>query len=177
MSQAAAPHRLLIVDDDSAYRERLVLAMSRRGYQVRHAASVAEALPIAEEFAPQAFVIDLKMPGENGMTLAAEARRRWPDARIVILTGYGSITTAMESGRLGAADYLAKPADADQIQAALEGRKASEDLATPTLGRVEWEHLHRVLADCGNNVTRAAQRLGIDRRSLQRKLAKYPPLR
>jgi len=120
------------------------------------------------------------MPDENGLQVVEKLRAMLPDLRIVMLTGYGSIATAVEALRLGAADYLTKPADGDQIDRALQNVKP-DDLAkrvaddVPSLDRVEWEHLQRVLADCNHNISQAARLLKIDRRSLQRKLKKYPP--
>jgi two-component system, response regulator RegA len=115
--------------------------------------------------------------------LIPEFKARHPDARVIVLTGFGSIGTAMEAGRLGAAEYLTKPVDVDLLLAALRGEGnagaalAAASAAVPTLESVEWEHIQRVLADCGGNVSRTARLLGIDRRSLQRKLSKYPPPR
>ncbi|MDR1304580.1 MAG: response regulator [Verrucomicrobiales bacterium] len=172
-----AAQRLLLADDDAVFRERLAVALGRRGYEVRTAADGAAALRVAAEFAPRFAVVDLKMANENGLTLIRELKERHAALRIIMLTGYGSIATALEAVRLGAADYLTKPADVGQIEDALRGRHAGAGLRVPSLDRVEWEHLQRVLADCGNNISRAARVLGIDRRSLQRKLAKYPPRR
>lgn len=169
--------RLLLVDDDEVFRERLARAMTRRGYEVETASNAAGALKKADAFAPEFAVIDLKMPGDGGLTLIARLKETFPGMRVVVLTGYGSIATTLEAVRSGAMDYLTKPADADQIHSALQGEKRAPELSVPSLDRVEWEHLQRVLADCGHNISRAARVLHIDRRSLQRKLAKYPPLR
>jgi two-component system response regulator RegA len=173
----ADPHarRLLVVDDDAVFRQRIALALQRRGYETCAAGSVGEAIGIAADFAPQLALIDLKMPGGNGLDLVAALKAALPGIRMVVLTGYGSIASALEAVRLGAADYLTKPADADQIAAALAGRAKPAELSAPSLDRVEWEHLQRVLADCGQNISQAARVLGIDRRSLQRKLNKIPP--
>ena len=169
--------RLLLADDDRIFRERLALSLQRLGYEVQTAANSEEALTVAAEFLPRFAVVDLKMAGENGLVLVRELKERHAALRIIMLTGYGSIATALEAVRLGAADYLTKPADVDQIEDALWGNHARAELQVPSLDRVEWEHLQRVLADCGNNISQAARVLGIDRRSLQRKLAKYPPVR
>lgn len=173
--------QLLIVDDDGVFRERLALSFRRRGYDVLTAAGVEEALALIEKETPDGAVVDLKMPGEHGLELVRALKQRFPGHPVIVLTGYGSIATATEAIRLGAADYLTKPADADQIEAALffpnKGEGVHEPLETPSLQRVEWEHLQRVLRDCDNNISRAARVLGIDRRSLQRKLQKYPPPR
>lgn len=171
--------RVLLVDDDDVFRDHLAAALRRRGYEVDGAADAAMALGLAMTRPPDAVVLDLRMPGEGGLELAERLRARNPGLRVVMLTGYGSIATAMQALRLGLADYLTKPADADQVAAAIEGAGTPvfENQSVPTLERVEWEHLQRVLADCGQNISRAARVLGIDRRSLQRKLAKFAPPR
>ncbi len=173
----------LIVDDDERFRERLARAFAARGFDVRAAASAAEALELARAESPECAVIDLKMPGTDGLSLLAELKKIDETTRVVILTGYGSIATAVEATRLGATNYVPKPADVDDILAAFE-RGEADPLApsaraytAPSLARTEWEHINRVLADCGGNITRAARQLGIHRRSLQRKLQKYPPSR
>ncbi len=169
--------KILVVDDDEIFRERLVFSLQKRGHELRHDDG-AHVLEVARDFLPEAAVLDLKMPEENGLSFIPRLRLLLPELRIVILTGYGSIATAMEAVRLGASDYLTKPVDAGLIEAALSGNKPSPvDISTPSLDRVEWEHLQRILSDCSNNISQAARVLGIDRRSLQRKLAKYPPLR
>jgi two-component system response regulator RegA len=123
-------------------------------------------------------VVDLRMPGGSGLDLVRDLRRVSPRVRVIVLTGYGSIATAVEAIRRGAENYLPKPADADDILTALSrGGSQPEDGASeaPSLARAEWEHIHRVLADCDGNISEAARRLGIHRRSLQRKLQKYAP--
>jgi two-component system response regulator RegA len=123
-------------------------------------------------------VIDLRLPGESGLAIVRDLKALDPSTVIVVLTGYGSIATAVESIKLGATGYLTKPADADQILAALDGTTAAANqFPAPSLARVEWEHIHRVLADCDGNVSQAARMLGIHRRSLQRKLSKNPASR
>jgi two-component system response regulator RegA len=173
--------RLLIVDDDEVFRERLARALRARGYTVQTAASVADALARLETEMPDALVVDLRMPGESGMALIPHVKAMEAATRILVLTGYGSIATAVEAMRLGAMGYLTKPADAEEILRALEGQTAPpalpETLSTPSLARAEWEHMQRILADCAGNVSEAARRLGIHRRSLQRKLQKVPPQR
>ena len=171
--------KLLLVEDDDVLRERLALSLRKRGHTVATAGSINLALAAAESTSPDAAVVDLRLGNDSGLRLVPLLRERNAAMRIVVLTGYGSIATALEAVRLGAADYLTKPADADQIERALLGRRADETPAAdiPSLDRVEWEHMQRVLADCGHNITRAAALLGIDRRSLQRKLGKYPPPR
>ena len=173
---------LLLVDDDEVLRERLARALSRRGYQVRTAANAEEALALAGAQPPRYAVIDLRMPGRSGLELLRELRLLGPSCQALILTGYGSIPTAVEATRLGAVGYLQKPVDANDVVVALGRSQGASDseaahIETPSLARAEWEHIHRVLADCRGNVSEAARRLGIHRRSLQRKLQKYPPPR
>jgi two-component system response regulator RegA len=170
---------ILLVDDDEVLRERLATAIRTRGYEVRTAGSSDEALREVAKESPEMAVLDLKMPGGNGLDLLKELRQADPHTRVLMLTGYGSIATAVEAVREGAVGYLPKPADADEILAALAGTHTAKlpGLETPSLARAEWEHIQRVLTDCGGNISEAARRLGIHRRSLQRKLHKYPPAR
>jgi two-component system response regulator RegA len=175
----AAVTRLLLVDDSEVFRERLARAFRERGFAVRTAANFDEALASAREHSPQAAVVDLRMPGRSGLELVRELKQLDSSIHVLVLTGYGSIATAVEAVRLGATNYLPKPADADEILAALRrgGAELEEpvEAEAPTLARTEWEHIHRVMADCGGNVSEAARRLGIHRRSLQRKLRKRAP--
>jgi two-component system response regulator RegA len=173
---------ILVVDDDRVLRERLARALVERGYDVCTAADYDAALAVAREDPPELAVVDLRMPGGDGIELVRVLKQLDESTRIVVLTGYGSIATALEAVRRGATHYLQKPADADEILTAL-GREASDqpdaardDYLTPSLARAEWEHINRVLADCAGNISEAARRLGIHRRSLQRKLQKRPPL-
>jgi two-component system response regulator RegA len=171
---------ILIVDDDEAFRERLARAMRDRGYDVRSAADYDSAMQSAREDSPQLAVVDLKMPGRSGLELVRDLLAVDPTTRIVVLTGYGSIATAVDAMRLGAKHYLPKPADADEILQALmrdahPADVAPHDFPAPTLARAEWEHMQRVLADCNGNVSEAARRLGLHRRSLQLRLRKNPP--
>jgi len=173
---------LLLVDDDRVLRERLARALRERGLDVRTAAGCDDALARARERAPGRAVVDLRMPGRSGLDLVRELREIHPAIRIVVLTGYGSIATAVEAIRLGAVHYLQKPADADDVLAAFsrgnEPTSPTPETSEPTapsLARAEWEHINRVLADCDGNVSEAARRLGLHRRSLQRKLSKLPP--
>jgi two-component system response regulator RegA len=173
--------RFLVVDDDAAFRARLTKALLSRGYKAAGAGSVDEALDVARDLKPDAAIVDLKMPGKSGLDLVAELSNRYPGVQTVVLTGYGSIATAVEAVRKGAVNYLSKPADTDQILAAFEpdgeGTGSAETTeAIPSLARVEWEHIQRILTDCDGNISLAARRLGIHRRSLQRKLGKLPPL-
>lgn len=169
---------LLLVDDDEVFRSRLALALRARHYEVREASTAAMAIESAESETPERAIVDLRIPGGSGLEVVKALKALDPSTEIVVLTGYGSIATAIDAVRLGARDYLTKPADADRIVAALEGRPAGEGAEeTPSLARVEWEHIQRVLADAEGNVSEAARRLGVHRRSLQRKLARYPALR
>lgn len=173
---------LLIVEDDALLRERLARAFAARGFDVRQASDIAEAEAAAKHEAPELVVLDLRMPQGNGLDLIPKLLTVDPATKIVILTGYGSVATAIEAVRRGAVHYLTKPADADEILAAFS-RDTSASSGEPaplqpmSLDRVEWEHINRVLVDCQHNISEAARVLGIHRRSLQRKLTKYPPAR
>ena len=174
---------VLVVDDDATFRDRLVRAFIGRGFDARAAASPEAALALAREESPECAVVDLRMPGGSGLDLVRDLKAIDPTTNVVVLTGYGSIATALEAVRLGATHYLTKPADVDDILAAFaraggETREAAADVhEVPSLARAEWEHINRVLTDCAGNVTQAAKLLGLHRRSLQRKLAKYPVAR
>lgn len=169
---------LLIVEDDAVLRARLARALRERGFEVREAPDGETALELARSDPPEHAVVDLRMPGISGLEVVQALKQFEPSTIVVVLTGYGSIATALEAVRLGATHYLTKPADADEIVAALAkgGAPVSppEETTPASLARVEWEHINRVLADCGGNVSQAARLLGIHRRSLQRKLSKYP---
>lgn len=172
---------LLLVDDDEVFRERLARAFRRRGFDVRTAADAGQAMASALEESPEMAVIDLRMPGASGLELLRDLHAYDPTTRIVVLTGYGSIATAVEAMRLGAAHYVPKPADVDDLLAAFERAETpplvpvGAEYEAPSLARAEWEHINRVLADCGGNISEAARRLQLHRRSLQRKLQRYPP--
>jgi two-component system response regulator RegA len=175
---------ILVVDDDEVYRSRLARAFVDRGYDVRTAHDHDSALALATADSPELAVVDLKMPGKSGLELVKALREVDPSTKIVVLTGYGSIATAIDAVRLGATYYLSKPADADDIIGAFARGEAppleppppgSDEYRAPSLARAEWEHINRVLSDSGGNISEAARRLGIHRRSLQRKLHKYPP--
>lgn len=170
---------VLVVEDDDFLRERLVRALNDRGFAAQGAATVGEALLKAEE-APELAVVDLRIGDASGLEVLRALLAKDPGTRAVMLTGYGSIATAVEAMRLGAVHYLTKPADADQILSAL--LRGTADTPAPsgeplTLARAEWEHINHVLVSVSGNVSEAARRLGLHRRSLQRKLAKYPPTR
>ncbi len=173
--------KILIVDDDAHLRDRLVRAFRGRGFEALGAGSYDEAMDIIRRQQPEKAVVDLRMPGKSGLEVVRDGLEILPDLQMVILTGYGSIATAMEAVRLGAIYYLPKPADLEDILAAFVRREDpektadSEEITTPSLARAEWEHINRVLADCGGNISAAAKRLNIHRRTLQRKLMKYPP--
>jgi two-component system response regulator RegA len=168
---------ILIVDDDRPFATVLSSALRRRGFQSVIAHDYDEALAEAEAWRPDQAVVDLRMPGRNGLEVVASLRERWPQLRVVVLTGFGSIATAVEAIKLGAVHYLTKPTSVDEILAAFE-RTEPVLLDTPMtkhatpLDELEWEHLQRVLTDCGGNVSEAARRLGMHRRTLQRKLAR-----
>ena len=187
-SEPAVARTLLIVEDDDVLRPRLARAFRERGFEVREAPDVDGALETASGDPPEYALVDLRLGTRSGLEVVRGLAELDPATVIVVLTGYGSIATALEAVRLGATHYLTKPADVDDVLAAFargaSGATATSEPApvvdaggpdsTPTLARVEWEHINRVLSDCGGNVSQAARILGIHRRSLQRKLAKYP---
>lgn len=170
---------ILLVDDDPVFRPRLARALTERGFEVREAADGEAAIALAEQDSTELALVDLRLPGRSGLEVLKALRRIDPTTRIVVLTGYGSIATALEAVKLGAVHYLTKPADADDVVRAFA--TGSEELPVrdevPTLARVEWEHINRVLVECGGNVSQAARLLGLHRRSLQRKLSKRPTSR
>ena len=172
---------MMIVDDDEPFRRRLARAFEDRGYDTMVAGGYDEAVSSARLDSPEFAVVDLRMPGRSGLELVQALKEIDPATKIIVLTGYGSIATAIDAVRLGATYYLPKPADADDIVAAFARADAppleppEPDYQAPSLARAEWEHINRVLSDCGGNISEAARRLGIHRRSLQRKLQKYPP--
>jgi two-component system response regulator RegA len=180
LTRAPTRMKVLVVDDDAVFRMRLSKALSARGFEAQVAATVAEALALARASPPQRAIVDLRMGNESGLQLVRRLVELDRSIRVVVLTGYGSIATAVEALRLGAVNYITKPADTDQILSAFEvsndGGPADPPASTPSLARVEWEHIQRILNDCGGNISEASRRLGIHRRSLQRKLSKLPPL-
>jgi two-component system response regulator RegA len=181
MTREFSMQSIILVDDEDHLRERLAKAFAKRGYTVYQAANVDEALEKIKEFRPALALVDLKMPEKSGLDLIRAAKDFLPELKIVVLTGYGSIATATEAIKLGAHYYLPKPADVDDILTAfgkdadLPDESEQADFEVPSLARAEWEHIQRVLNDCDNNITAAAQKLGIHRRTLQRKLYKYAP--
>jgi two-component system response regulator RegA len=180
LSESDARPSILLVDDDDVFVGRLARALSERDYDVRVAKDYDSAMALARAESPELAVVDLRMPGRSGLEVVRDMKSIDSATIILVLTGYGSIATAVEAIHLGAKDYLSKPADVDDILAALlrapdDKKKIPSDFAPPSLARTEWEHINRVLLDCEGNVSEAARRLGIHRRSLQRKLQKYPP--
>lgn len=168
----------LLADDNDALRERLAKALRDRQFDVRTASSAEEAIAMAQADSPEYAIVDLRMPGMNGLDLLKELKAVDPSTQIVMLTGFGSIATAVDAMRLGATNYVTKPADADDVVAAFtpsQKKGVPTPMDTPSLARVEWEHIHRVLSECDGNISEAARRLGIHRRSLQRKLQKLAP--
>ncbi len=177
-SEVAPLGRLLIVDDDRAFQQRLERAMQKRGFQTETADGVREALSKVAAQAPDYAVVDMRLEDGSGLDVVEAIRMKKPDARAIILTGYGNIATAVTAVKLGAIDYLAKPADADDILAALTRRP--NDKAPPpenpmSADRVRWEHIQRVYELCDRNVSETARRLNMHRRTLQRILAKRAP--
>ena len=168
---------LLLVDDDAVFCKVLGRALENRGYTVIVAHSVEQAMPLAHSHQPEFAVVDLKMNGASGLALVKVLHELDPATRIVMLTGYASIATAVEAIKLGATQYLTKPANADEILAAF-GHLPRPDLAfnskPASVDRLEWEHINRVLQEYGGNISATARALNMHRRSLQRKLAKYP---
>lgn len=161
--------KLLIADDDVAFATTLASAFRRRGYEVLIAHDAESAIGLAHSARPDRILADLRMPGAGGLAIV---RALSAQAAIVVLTGYGSIPTAIEAVKLGAVHYLTKPADPDEIEAAFTGRAPAAGVAAPSLEQAKREHLLRVLHDCNGNISEAARRLQMHRRTLQRILAK-----
>ncbi|GEO97906.1 ActR/PrrA/RegA family redox response regulator transcription factor [Methylobacterium haplocladii] len=169
---------LLILDDDRPFSTRLARAMEARGYQVHVAESVAEGVAAVDREPPAFAVIDMRLGDGNGLDVIARLKERRPEARGVVLTGYGNIATAVTAVKLGAFDYLAKPADADEIHGTLmaqPGERADPPENPMSADRVRWEHIQRVYELCQRNVSETARRLNMHRRTLQRILAKRAP--
>ena len=169
---------LLLVDDDRPFLQRLSRALEQRGFSVRSAESVAEGLAALRASAPAYAVVDMRLGDGNGLDVIEALQRARADARVVVLTGYGNIATAVTAVKLGAFDYLAKPADADEVIAALmraPGDKAEPPENPMSADRVRWEHIQRVYELCERNVSETARRLSMHRRTLQRILAKRAP--
>jgi two-component system response regulator RegA len=169
---------LLILDDDAPFRTRLARALEQRGFEVTAVASVAEAGEVAAKSAPAFAVLDLRLEDGSGLAVVEALKKRRPDCRVVMLTGYGAIATAVAAVKAGAVDYLAKPADPEDIVKALLA--SPEDKPEPpenpmSADRIRWEHIQRVYELCGHNVSETARRLNMHRRTLQRILAKRAP--
>jgi two-component system response regulator RegA len=178
---ADKPSSVLVIDDDERFAATLAQALERRGWRTRVAHDVAAALAAAREDPPDAAVVDLRLAAEDGLTLIEPLRADHPRRKIVVLTGYASITTAVKAIKLGADDYLAKPVTAKDVADALargakaEGRdEEATPLETMSPRRLEWEHIQRVLAEHDGNISATARTLRMHRRTLQRKLAKRP---
>ena len=169
---------LLIVEDDKSFLQRLARAMETRGFAVTTAETVADGLSQLEAVSPAFAVVDMRLEDGNGLEVISALKRCRPDARAIILTGYGNIATAVNAVKLGAVDYLSKPVDADDVVAALlalEGRRAEPPENPMSADRVRWEHIQRIYELCGRNVSETARRLNMHRRTLQRILAKRAP--
>ena len=169
---------LLLVDDDELFCRILSSALKKRGFTVQVSHNVADAIELIGDAAPEYAVVDLSMPGDSGLVLVEKLHQLDEHTRIVVLTGYASIATAVEAIKLGATHYLAKPADADEVVVAL-GRESGDTAAQITgqpmsTRRLEWEHIQKILMECDGNISETARRLGMHRRTLQRKLAKRP---
>lgn len=169
---------LLIVDDDITFCDVLAKAMTKRGFNVNCAHTIDNALENVEAITPEFAIIDLKLNNESGLTLVEKLKALDPGTRIVMLTGYASIATAVEAIKLGATHYLAKPVDAEEIMKAFERTTGDSDVQISTnplsVGRLEWEYIHRILTENNNNISVTARILNMHRRTLQRKLAKKP---
>jgi len=169
---------LLIVEDDKLFLARLARAMEARGFKVSTAETVADGLMQVEQSPPAFAVVDMRLGDGNGLDVISALKRRRADARGIVLTGYGNIATAVNAVKLGAIDYLAKPADADDVVNALlaiDGKKAEPPEHPMSADRVRWEHIQRIYELCGRNVSETARRLNMHRRTLQRILAKRAP--
>ena len=169
---------LLILDDDAPLRGRLRRAMEVRGFEVTDAGTVRDGINIVRNNPPAFAILDMKLEDGTGLTLVQELRKKRPDCRIVMLTGFGNIATAVAAVKAGALDYLPKPADPDQINAAL--MQSDDEMPPPpqdpmSADRVRWEHIQRVYEQCGRNVSETARRLRMHRRTLQRILGKHAP--
>lgn len=171
------PH-LLLVDDDATFTRVMARAMARRGLRVSTAGSAEEGLKVAQQDIPDYAALDLKMEGDSGLVLLPRLLELDPEMRVVILTGYSSIATAVEAIKRGARNYLCKPADADDVLAALMSDHADLDTLVPdnpmSVDRLQWEHIQRVLTEHEGNISATARALGMHRRTLQRKLQKRP---
>src|SRR5437667_5794306 len=174
----AGDRSLLIVEEDKSFLQRLARAMEGRGFMVTTAESVSDGLLQVEKAAPAFAVVDMRLGDGNGLDVISAMKKRRPEARAIILTGYGNIATAVNAVKLGAVDYLAKPVDADDVAAALlaiDNEKIEPPENPMSADRVRWEHIQRIYELCGRNVSETARRLNMHRRTLQRILAKRAP--
>ena len=178
MSAKPESARLLLVDDDTVFVEVLARAMTKRGFDVETSSEFEGAVAAIENGNHDFAVVDLKMPGGSGLVLVERLKQRNPQIRIVVLTGFASVATAVEAIKLGAIHYLPKPADADEIVAAFgrdEGDSGTQVSSQPlSVGRLEWEHIQKILSENTGNVSATARALHMHRRTLQRKLGKKP---
>jgi two-component system response regulator RegA len=181
-----APRTVLIADDDALLRSAMARDLRARGYEVRTASCYEQAVTVASSHPPDWAILDLRIGERSGLEVLTAIRATSPDVTAVVMSGYGSIATAVEAMRLGAVNFLTKPVEIDDVIAALMTPQVprpltpvppEEDKSAPSVARAEWEHISRVLADCGGNISEAARRMGMHRRSLQRKLHKQPPPR
>ena len=173
-----ADKSLLIVDDDNPFRERLARAMEKKGFSVSQAESVKNGIALVKQKKPAFAVVDLRLADGNGLQVVKEVQTSNSESRVIMLTGYGNIPTAVAAIKEGAIDYLAKPADADDIERALladPNKKAAPPENPMSADRVKWEHIHRVFELCNRNVSETARRLKMHRRTLQRILSKRSP--
>jgi two-component system response regulator RegA len=178
LEKISGERTVLIVEDDSSFLQRLAKALESRGFAVTTAESVSEGLAQVERSAPAFVVVDMRLGDGNGLDVISALKRHRPEARGIILTGYGNIATAVNAVKLGAVDYLAKPVDADDVVAALlahENQKIEPPENPMSADRVRWEHIQRIYELCGRNVSETARRLNMHRRTLQRILAKRAP--
>ena len=170
--------RMLIIDDDEVYCSALTEAFRRRGYEVDSANTEEQAIMKIDDFEPEMAIVDLRLEQSSGLRLIKRLKEKDERSKIIMLTGYASIATAVEAVKLGAIQYITKPANADEILAAFKQNGADSDVEPsdkpPSVKRLEWEHIHKVLLECNGNISEAARQLNMHRRTLQRKLAKRP---
>jgi two-component system response regulator RegA len=178
ISSLPTERSLLIVEDDKSFLQRLARAMEGRGFTVTTAESLSDGLLQVEKAAPAFAVVDMRLGDGNGLDVISAMKRRRPEARAIILTGYGNIATAVHAVKLGAVDYLAKPVDADDVAAALlalDNKKIEPPENPMSANRVRWEHIQRIFELCGRNISETARRLHMHRRTLQRRLVRHAP--
>jgi two-component system, response regulator RegA len=181
LTETSSERIVVILDDDDVFRGRLCRAFESRGWMAQGANTSESAIAAVRELEPDLVLVDLRLATGSGLEAIPVFRDIDPELKVIMLTGYGSIATALTATKLGADDYISKPVDVDEILSAYARSFTSEqrDLtpanSVPSLARVEWEHIQRILQDCGGNISQAARLLGLHRRSLQRKLEKYPP--